>query len=736
MDKYFYTDVPTWKNGVWEKMSFDNQETFFAFLEPLFKEPGEYGFDETSLLFNEEARKFEQQKFFCDAPYMSRDYTDYWDTHKERCRKGVFYIHGDKTWFLTRELYMWLNFLRINNKESKRFEFASFRDVQYHMALYEFLAELNHEHVAIIKKRQIASSYYHCARFINKIWFEETPILKLGASEKRHVDGQGDWKFLEEYRSFLNENTAWYRPMNPGKPGLWQQQIEVDMSGRKVQKGLKGVIQMLTFEKAPEKGIGGPCSEFFYDEGGNAPTADITYRYLRPAMRSGLLTTGLFMIAGSVGELEKAQPLKKFIYNPRINGFRPVTNKLVDTKGTVKETGLFIPEQWSMPPFIDLYGNSDVPGALKALDEEFAKLKKELSTEEYQLEVSQRPRNLEEAFAWREESVFPLHLVRAQQQRIDDKKYFTEFVDIIKNSKGELEIVSSIKGPIRDFPVNKADPDKEGCIEMYERPHCYPMRPELGKFYYASVDPIGEGKTITSESLFSVVIYKIDVEVVISGDEVKSHIEHGKIVAEWCGRFDDINKTHERAEYLIELYGAWTIVENNIPGFITHMINKKKQYYLVPKAQMSFLTEVGANEKAFQVYGWRNTGVLFKTHLLSQSVEFCKEELDHEVIEDEDKKNRYVRTKYGIERIPSIMLLKEMENYQFGVNVDRLTSFAALVAFVRIQQAAKGYPRRVEYEKEPVKDPNLYAKPKSFFIERGQTDPRYVVKKGAFRNLK
>ena len=30
----------------------------------------------------------------------------------------------------------------------------------------------------------------------------------------------------------------------------------------------------------------------------------------------------------------------------------------MDDKGTIGIAGLFIPEQWSMPPYIDNYGNS------------------------------------------------------------------------------------------------------------------------------------------------------------------------------------------------------------------------------------------------------------------------------------------------------------------------------------------------------------------------------------------
>jgi hypothetical protein len=50
--------IPTWDNGTWTTTSFDTRQDFVEFLEPLFKEPGKYQFDDTSFVFNEQARKF------------------------------------------------------------------------------------------------------------------------------------------------------------------------------------------------------------------------------------------------------------------------------------------------------------------------------------------------------------------------------------------------------------------------------------------------------------------------------------------------------------------------------------------------------------------------------------------------------------------------------------------------------------------------------------------------------
>jgi hypothetical protein len=729
-----YQDIPCWDNGTWTTVSFKSREEFSGAIANIFSEPGKYGFDKTSLLFNQEAVKFRDQNVYCIAPFRSRDFVSYWDDQKLKCRKGVFYINGNKKWYLTRDYYMWLNFLPIFDKEQQKFDFAKIRDAQYHMALYELLAELNYKHVAILKKRQIASSYFHISKLLNQLWFEAGVTLKMGASLKDYINEKGSWKFMSEYAAFLNEHTAWYRPMSPDKVLMWQQKIEVRKGDRKTEVGLKGTMQGMSFEKDPTNGVGGPVKYFFHEEAGIAPKMDLTYEYMRPAMRSGLITTGMFIAAGSVGDLSQCNPLRDMILNPTSKDIYAVETNLIDAKGTIGLSGLFIPEQWSMPPHIDEYGNSLVEEALKALDEQFAKWKDELSPEDYQLRISQHPRNIEEAFAHRSVSVFPPHLVAAQSRRIEEKEYGYEFLDISTDENGKPTVKTSNKQPIKEFPITKKTEDKTGCLVVWERPV---KDPTFGQ-YYASIDPVSEGKTTTSESLCSIYVMKAPVEVTkVTGVETETYIEPDKIVAAWCGRFDDLNKTHQRLELIIEWYNAWTVIENNISLFIQYMISRKKQKYLVPKSQIMFLKDLGSNNNVFQEYGWKNTGTLFKQHLLNYAIEYTKEELDVETKSD----GTIVRTKYGIERIPDPMLLTEMREYSAGVNVDRLVAFCALVAFMRIQQSNRGYAKRTimdDAAKNLQKSDNLFKLNRSPFrhIGGGQRSNGQSFSRSPFKNLK
>ena len=729
-----YKSIPTYKDNKWTTTDFKTQDEFKKFVVVLFKEPGQYNFDKTAYLFNKEAKIFNEQGYYCDKPFRSKDFINYWNDQKKKCRDGVIYVGKKETWYLTRDYYMWLNFLPIFDKEEKKYGFAKVRDAQYHMAIYELLAELNYKHAAILKKRQIASSYFHMAKLINQFWFEEGSICKMGASLKDYINDKGSWKFLDEYKTFLNEHTAWYRPCTPEKVLLWEQKIEVRINNRKTNKGLMSKIQGASFEKNATTGVGGPCTYFFHEEAGIAPKMDQTYEYIRPAMSSGMITTGMFIAAGSVGDLDQCNPLKEMILNPQANDIFAVETDLMDEKGGIGIAGLFIPEQWSMPPFIDKYGNSMIQEALTAIVEERNEWKKDLAPEQYQLRISQKPINIAEAFAYRKEAVFPQSILEKQIRSIEEKKYAYEFIKLERDQDG-IKASKTNKLPITTFPVKKKLEDKTGSIVVWERP----VKNPKFMMYYASIDPVSEGKTTTSDSLCSIFVYKNAVEVTRNTpDGPETFIEKDKIVASWCGRYDDINKTHEQLELIIEWYKAWTIVENNISLFIQHMIARKKQKYLVPKQQILFLKDLGSNKNVFQEYGWKNTGTLFKSHLISYAIEYIREVID----EDLDVNGEVIGQTLGVSRIPDKMLLIEMRQYYPGLNVDRLVAFSALIAFAKIQQSNRGYLKHREKDKSAdslEKSKNLYKLSSSPFRNLGRNKRRLggkKFKKSAFKNIK
>lgn len=730
-----YKSVPLYdvKLERWERKDFPTQSSYVDWLWSLWKEPGQYDFDDTVHLFNEQAKNFDKRGVFCLYPTNSKDFVTYWEDQKDKCRNGTIYQNGNKEWFLPREYYMLLNFLKIYNKEKKNFTFIDVRDAQYHMALYEELAEHSGKHVAILKKRQMLSSYYHAAKLINRFWFDSGSICKLAASLGTYV--KDTWRFIDEYRNFLNQHTAWYRPCNPDKALDWQQKIEIKQNGKKMDVGLKSVMKGLILDKDPSGSVGGPTTLFFYDEAGVAPKMNQTLEFLLPALKSGMSYTGMYIAAGSVGDLTDCEPLEELIRRPNSKDVLAVKTNLLDDKGTIGECGLFIPEQWSMLPYVDEYGNSKVEEAFAAILEERERWKKELTPADYQLRISQKPTNIAEAFAAREESPFPLHLISQQIERIKNNTYYLEHVELERDIEGKIIIKPSRKLPISEFPVRMNAENKEGVIVMHERPV------EGAKFgtYYASLDPISSGKSTTSNSLASIYIYKNATEVTIIKDDgkIEHRLEKGKLVCWWTGRFDNLKMTHQRIEIMLELYNAWCVIENNVSQFIQYMQERNKQRYLVPKDQLIFLKDIKANTNVYQDYGWRNVNRIFKDTLLPYGIGFLSEPLDIETKPD----GEITKTYYGIERIPDIMLLKEMQAYKDSSgNYDRLIAYCALTALVAVQTANKGNNKERRYETKNLdkskNNSNLVISPFKSIGNKGSNLSQKGIQRSAFKKLR
>ena len=122
--------------------------------------------------------------------------------------------------------------------------------------------------------------------------------------------------------------------------------------------------------------------------------------------------------------------------------------------------------------------------------------------------------------------------------------------------------------------------------------------------------------------------------------------------------------------------------------------------------------------------------------MLSYFIEYLREELDEETNEE----GKVYKKHYGISRIPDYMAMVEMEHYQPGVNVDRLISLAALITFVKIQEASRGLKKRVEYDDAEYleKSENLYKLNKSLFRNIGTSGESLNMRKprSPFKNIR
>ena len=445
---------------------------------------------------------------------------------------------------------------------------------------------------------------------------------------------------------------------------------------------------------------------------GVAPKLDKTYIFMKPNLESGTSTTGMFFGAGSVGELKDCEPLKKFMESPEENGFLGTENTWFDVDRTPKITGLYIPEQWGMPGFVDEFGNSFVDEALEYLNNKYDKLEKEVDAQDYQYEISQHPRYMKEAFAYREVSKYPVRMIERKQQELKDlektdasNKKLPKRVELEEDNSGNIKWKDVDK---KDFPypVDKHADDKSGVFLMHEPPikDCK---------YYAGVDTIETGITKTSDSLFSIYIVKGNTEVVTeevdeqTGETTRSlRIEGIKLVFSWTGRMSEVPDTNEKGIMAMKLYNARTAVERNKPNFINECQRRSlAAKYLLREKELPFTKDLDfSKDFTKDDYGvYMDATGRKQKELDNYVIEFIKEERD--AIFKKEKDGQYTdfikRIYRGVDEINDYWLLEELKQPD-SANTDRKRAFGLAIATAKTFEM-QGVKNRVFESKSTTK---------------------------------
>lgn len=679
-----YREIPVYdfETGEISQKDFETKKDYIAFLNSHFKHPGSYKLKKSHGIWNMEGLKFYKTGYYCNFVTGSRDFIKYWDAEKVKCdiEGGVIYKGEGLEYFVPGPYYFYLNYCPIYNKVKKIQMLPDIWDSDLHFFMYVALCQEEGRHSIVTKSRQKGFSFKHAAILVLNTWFRRNQTNKIFAYKVDYVEST--WNFISQYRNHLNKNTGWYRNFSPDKTLDWNQRIEVFENNKKIWKGRHNILKGYTTKDDAAKLVGGGNAIVFGEESGVCKNLDKTHEYLLPAMKFGGVTTGLIMYSGSVGELDDCEPLKNMFYEPETNSFKGVENVWDENlKGT--KCGFFVPEYWNYETCTDEWGNTDIEKA-KALCLEERKLQQKKSPEQYRLYCSQHPFSPSEAFAIRTDSKFPLHLIEAEMQHIKHEAKYGTVVDLYysENEKVKHNLRTNAH-QIMEFPV-KADSNKEGATIIYE----FPEDNAPWGLYFAGVDPVRDIKTDYSVSLAACYIIKRSVEK-------NGFIEPEKVVAQYVGRYDDPDLTHETMAKLIEYYNAYALVENDVDTFIKYMMSKKKQKHLVSKQQLALLHDLNLNVKVHALYGLTGTTAV-ANRLLQNCIDFLKQDID-KIYDDKGNTVKVVR---GVQHIRDIMLLKEMFEWKPGLNVDRIKAFGYGLMVAQSHSTHYRYKQREKDEDE------------------------------------
>lgn len=698
---------------------FENKRQYRDYIDSHFKYPSEYNLKYTNGYWNELALRFKAQGSYENFVPKSIDFRKFWDLEKLKCDlEGVIiYIKPSENYEIPLPcMYYWyLNYIQIYDKLLKKNTFAEVWDGDYHYFMYLLRCILHGKYGAILKKRQSGYTLKNMAVILLSAWFGESAINKIFSNIESHV--YDSWSFLVTYREHINKYCGWKRGFSPDVALDWQIKRKKN-DGSYV--GNMSMIKGVSTAKDPSKVVGGSIRVLFGEEAGKNPTLDLTHQYVTSNVSLGGIQTGLIIYSGAVGELDKCEPLKKFILNPTDYNFLGVENRCEGDDKLSSTVGFFVPEWWNykyenpetgdIENCYDEWGNTNREQALAVILEERKKFEKQ-SPQDYRHYCSQRPLSITEALDYRKDSIFSTKLIERQLYRIqknEGDKYSYKLYDISRDENGKVQLTKTKHDEIKEVPFT---PDKKhvpyGCVKIWELP---PEKPNWG-VYYAAVDPIYLDYTTTSESLFSIHIYKNLVEVrYTEGDEEKTRLAGDTLVASYLGRYPDVKQTNEIAECLIELYNAFTVVENNVDNFIKHMISKSKQKYLASKNELPFLKDLNTNTSSFQEYGVRTNSTMW-VHYINKINEYIKEEIGTEY----KSNGEILRTVYGVERIPDERLLLELLKFDPDRgNYDQIVTFGLVLALAKSRQANGLITKVDERTNITVKKENFYKTPKPF----------------------
>jgi hypothetical protein len=229
--------------------------------------------------------------------------------------------------------------------------------------------------------------------------------------------------------------------------------------------------------------------------------------------------------------------------------------------------------------------------------------------------------------------------------------------------------------PITQFPL-KDSHDKRGCVVIHEFPE--PNAPFLT--YFAGVDPVATDITTTSESLFSIYIFKNLTETQYQDDEgnVKTKVSGFKPVAWWTGRLEDLRHNNQMGELLLRFYNAKALIESNVQNFINHMQAKNLHRLMFAKDEIGFLEDLRANLNVHKQYGVHMSPTI-KAFVLQNIKEYVSEEIDFLRKEN----GEVYRTIHGAERINDLGLLEEIKQWHEKLNTDRVIAFGLALSIAK-----------------------------------------------------
>lgn len=553
-----------------------------------------------SAVFQEEGRHFLRNGYYTDAPTGSKDYNDYWDEQERRVMNG-YSVGGVR---VTGRHYFYLNFCQIKARpmdpntgkevegnSRKIITFPRFLDHNYYW-FNEFeknCAEGIHQGkdkkgMIIAKSRRKGFTYQVTGGVYSYNYnFLPASMNILAAYEKGHYKVTLDG--IHFSINHINKSTDWGKKrdkLNKRDHFRASFVMKNPETGIEIEDGYMSEVQAVSFKDNPFKSIGESTDLMGFEEAGKFEHLLTAYTISEPTFRDGDIVTGIPLIWGTGGDMEKGtRDFAEMYYDPDSYGLASYEN-IYDENAT-GDCGWFVDDMWYYPgsvrkkyyitdkwgkkieeekeePYVDIQGNSHRDLAEQSLDAKREKRRKG-SRAAYNKFITQQPKTPAEAFLRVQGTMFDTIRASARLGQImtNRKKYVDSIykADLIVDPIAQkIKFEYNTDGiPLHDFPIK--DNKQEGVIEIYE----IPFKTEDGDVpygrYIAGIDPYDDDESGTN-SVGSILVLDLLTD---------------RIVCHYKGR-PSADKFFETVRRILKFYNAIGNYERNKKGLYGYLYNK------------------------------------------------------------------------------------------------------------------------------------------------------------------
>ena len=682
--------------------------------------------------FSEAARQFNENKkrgkpLYCLAPVGSKEYEDFWEEERRRCRDG--YQVGD-LWICGR-YYHYLNYypmMRVpkgqehkKNVADKEMDFPSFWLIQYLWKHFQLIAHYGGtfcgvsseggEDIVCLKTRGAGFSYMDGHDNVYNYTFLPRSKSYIFAYSGQFLDGEdGIMPKIQEGLDFTNTFVGGYSRTGKDFISEWgharydkSEEPMVFKAGAKSTSGeLSGfgsVIAGVLCDRAL-KIRGKRGRKVTIEEAGSFPTLEEVLSSSLALVSDGATKVGQRIMFGTGGEEGIGiQAVENVYWNPKAYGFMSFPDIF---GGSNEKVGFFCPSYFANSTFINEDGTTDVKGAIEFEKKRRAE-KEKVSSTTLDKHVAEYPFTPQEALKRLSNKVFNTSLVEARIKKIQTDKSITDALfncDLSYNKKTEkIEQLPNSHPPVVNYPHRDND-DLHGCVVIKQQP-CYTIvqntdgtykRVVPDGMYEIVVDTYGVDEALSKESLFSCYVYK--------KHNSYDNSFAGVPVAWFVARRNLQESCFEQALNLCRLYNAKISGEYNAQGQLLIL------YFKFQKA-IRYVAETPVVEgKSIRKGFWeivttdtkRSNIKAFAEYLETpRGVEFIFDDTDVALFDDDILFDLYdVR---NIDYIDDIGLLRECLVYK-GQNADRISANSLIMN--KIKESIHRETAKREEKQDPL----------------------------------